>query len=549
MWKPSMFASALLSALLTFNSTEARPAPNRVETELQDRIAAGRYQAAVMAVVDGGKCEISSFGKLDSGRAPDADTVFEIGSVTKTFTATLLAEAVLQGRVQLDEPVARLLPGFVIPDRGGKPITLLDLADQHSGLPRMPTNFTPADPGNPYADYDAAKLTAFLAGYKLPRDPGSSYEYSNLGFGLLGFALASSAHQTYPVLVEQGVLRPLGMTESGVALTAEMKAHLAPGHAQTGKPSKNWDLDALAGAGAVRSTARDMCRYLQANMGVVETPLRAAMKFAQQPRTDMDPKSRIGLAWMTLTTPTGSVVWHNGMTGGYASFVGFTPDARRGIVLLANTAASLDDLGFASLLADWPIAPTHKAITLPIATLEAYAGSYQAAPGFIIKMFRTGDQLFTQATGQSAFPIYPWASDEFFSAQADIQVSFTRDATGAVNGLVVHQNGDHPARRLTTAELPPEPKAVALDIATLRDYAGTYQFAPGVDFVVTLKDGVLSAKLGAQNEFPIYPTAKDHFFYKVVDAQLTFERGADGNIVAVVLHQGGRDQRARRKGP
>ncbi len=540
-------ASALLVATLAAYSAQAGLMSERVEKALRDRIAAGRYQAAVMVVVDADNCEISSFGKLDDGRAPDADTVFEIGSVTKTFTATLLAEAVLKGRVQLDDPVAHLLPDFNLPERDGKSITLIDLADQHSGLPRMPTNFAPADPDDPYTDYDKTKLKAFLASYHLPRDPGAAYEYSNLGFGLLGVALATQSRQTYAALVEQGVLRPLGMSESGVSTTAAMRAHLAGGHTQTGKPSKPWDLDALAGAGAMRSTASDMCRYLRANMGVVWSPLNAAMKMAQQPRADLDQQTRIGLAWMTLTSPKGSVVWHNGMTGGYASFMGFTPDGRRGVVLLANTAASLDDLGFATLLADWPVALARKAIVLPNAALEPYAGSYRLAPGFIIKVFRVGDKLYAQATGQGAFPIYPWATDAFFATLADIEISFTHDGAGAVNGLVLHQNGDRAATRLTAADLPSEPKTVALDPATLEDYVGTYRFNLGADFVVTLKDGELSARLDGQDAFPIYPSAKDHFFYKVVDAQLTFERDVGGKVIAVVLHQNGRDQRAPRQ--
>jgi len=540
-------SAAMLIAAAAFGSARAGPAPERVETALKARIAVGRYRAVVMGVASGQTCETSAFGALDDGRAPDEDTVFEIGSVTKTFTATLLAEATLEGRVQLDEPVARLLPDFNIPERGGKAITLVDLADQHSGLPRLPTNLAPADLADPYADYDRTKLKAFLATYPLPRDPGAAYEYSNLGFGLLGLALAASAHQTYGALVDRDILRPLGMDESGVTMTPALRAHLAPGHGETGQPANAWDFDALAGAGAIRSTAKDMCRYLQANMGLVHTPLDAALRLAQQPRIDMNPQTRIGLAWMTTTTPAGTVVWHNGMTGGYASFIGFTPDGQRGVVLLADTAASLDDLGFATLLADWPLAAARKAIVLPDPTLDAYAGSYQLAPGFIIKIFRGDHQLYAQATGQGAFPIYPSATDAFFATLADIQITFTHDAAGAVTGLVLHQNGDRPARRLTAAELPNQPKAIALDPETLKDYVGTYRFDFGADFVVTLKDGTLSAKLGGQDAYPIYPSAKDHFFYQVVDAQLTFERDAAGKIAAVVLHQGGGDQRAPRK--
>src|SRR5262245_19580095 len=186
---------------MTSLSAAAGALPERMEKAAQERIAAGIYQTLVFGVVDGDKTEVVAFGKLDDGKAPDGDTVYEIGSITKTFTATLLARALLSGRVTLDTPVAQLLPDFTIPSRGGKEITLGEIGTQHSGLPRLPSNLLPADWTNPYADYDAAKLKTFLEAYQLPRDPGVSYEYSNLGFGLLGYALAQSERTTYAALV------------------------------------------------------------------------------------------------------------------------------------------------------------------------------------------------------------------------------------------------------------------------------------------------------------------------------------------------------------
>jgi serine-type D-Ala-D-Ala carboxypeptidase/endopeptidase len=140
---------------MTTMSAKAGLLPERVEKAAQERIAAGTYQTLAFGVVEGDKSEVVAFGKLEGGKTPDGDTVYEIGSVTKTFTATLLAQAVLSGRVTLDTPVAQLLPDFKIPSHGGKEITLSDLATQHSGLPRMPSNFLPKDPANPFADYDA----------------------------------------------------------------------------------------------------------------------------------------------------------------------------------------------------------------------------------------------------------------------------------------------------------------------------------------------------------------------------------------------------------
>jgi CubicO group peptidase (beta-lactamase class C family) len=528
--------------MMTSVSANAGLLPERVEKAARERIAAGSYQTLVFGVVDGDKSQIVAFGKLDDGTTPDGDTVYEIGSITKTITATLLAQAVLSGRVTLDTPVAQLLPDFKIPSRSGKKITLGELSTQHSGLPPMPSNFLPRDPANPFADYDAAKLKAFLAAYELPRDPGASYEYSNLGFGLLGYALAQSEHTTYGAVIDEEILKPLGMTMSGAAFTGAMRAHLAPGHDHTGTAASNWDIDALAGAGAIRSTANDMLRYLKANMGIDQPPLVAAMKLAQRPRSDMAKTMRIGLAW--ITTDKG-IVWHNGMTGGYRSFLGFTADGRRGVVILANTAVDADDLGFATLDADAPLVPAYKAIVLPSASLDEYVGTFKLAHKFLLKVFRMDEGLFAQATGQSAIPIFPSAPNEFFAKVVRASISFTRDPNGVVNGLVLHQNGDHAASKLSASELPPEPKEVSLEAAALGDYVGKYQFDFGV-LDVTLKSDHLEAQLTGQPAFPIFASAKDRFFLKIVDAQLDFARDAGGRVVAVVLHQNGRNMQAPR---
>ena len=520
-------------------SAHAGAIPARVAQAAHDRTAAGEYPTLVIAAVDHGNAEVAAYGKLDNGSAPDASTVFEIGSITKTFTATLLAEAVQSGKVMLDEPVAKLLPDFTIPSRDGKEITLADIATQHSGLPRMPDNFAPADPNNPYADYDTTRLKAFLAGYTLPRDPGAQYEYSNLAFGLLGYALASSAHTDYGTLVREKIFDPLGMSESGTAFTAQMRAHLAPGHDALGKPVANWDMGALAGAGAIRSTGNDMLRYLKANMGINKTPLNAAMTLAHAPRLDSLPHMRIGLAWMTTDK---GIVWHNGMTGGYASFIGFTADGTRGVVVLTNAMISVDDLGFAALDDSAPLAPAVKSIALDDADLAQYEGSYKLADNFILRVFRDGHQLYAQATGQGPFPIFASAPNEFFAHVGGIAITFTRDAKGAVSGLVLHQGGDRSAPRL------PDQPQVTLDTAVLRDYVGNYTLAPGAVFAVTLNDGQLLVQLTGQGALPVYASAKDKLFYKAVDAQIDFERDGSGRIVALTLHQNGKDLRALRDG-
>lgn len=522
--------------------------PPRIAKVAQQYTEDGVYPAMVVAMVDDGRAQLAGFGKLANGQAPDGNTVFEIGSVTKTFTALLLAQGVLAGRWTLDTPVASLVPDYRIPSRDGKPITLGLLAEQFSGLPRLPGNLQPADLGNPYADYGHDRLKAFLAGYSLPRDPGAAYEYSNLGFGLLGEALAQRSRLSYGALVQRVVLVPLGMDSTGVELTASMRKDLAVGHDEEGKRAEHWQFGALGGAGVLLSTGNDMLRYLQANMGLLETPLVAAMHLTHEPRRDIGGDDRIGLAWMIRHTPHGDVVWHNGETGGYSSFIGWTGDGRRGVVILASGTGTPQALGFAALLPSMPLPQVHKAITVPAAQLDAYAGQYTLSPGFVLTVTRQGDQLFARATGQGAFPLYARASDAFFARVAPITIDFERDADGKVNALMFHQNGhDRHAVRTKNAEAVGGGNSVRLDPVLLREYVGRYTLAPGVQFAITVEHDQLYAQLTGQAAFPVYARSKDHFFYTVVDAQLEFERDAAGTVRALVLRQDGQDRRAPRQ--
>ncbi len=181
----------------------------------------------------------------------NGDTVFEIGSITKVFTSVILADMVVHGEVKLDTPVAQLLPaGVRVPQRNGKPITLLDLAMHVSGLPLMPPDFKPADMENPFAGFGAPQLYAFLSAYQLPRDPKFQYEYSNLGVGLLAHALARKAGMSYSELLRVRILDPLGMTSTSIVLSEDQKRRLATGYDNSLIPAKNWNFDVLAGANA-----------------------------------------------------------------------------------------------------------------------------------------------------------------------------------------------------------------------------------------------------------------------------------------------------------
>jgi hypothetical protein len=212
--------------------------------------------------------------------------------------------------------------------------------------------------------------------------------------------------------------------------------------------------------------------------------------------------------------------------------------------ILFATAVPAGDAGFSAR--DRNARAADRPMVLAAASLDDYVGTYKLSDNLLLKVFRMDDGLYARATGQNAIPIFPSATDEYYAQVAGIRISFTRDGKGVVTGLVLHQNGDHAARKLSAAEAPPEPVAIALDAVTLGDYVGKYKFDFGAVLDVVLKSDHLEAQLTGQPAVPIFASAKDKFFYKVVEAQLDFERDAGHKVVAVVLHQNGRDMRAPR---
>lgn len=450
----SLRALGLVAALASTLPAQV-PSDSAIRAIITARVDAGRFAGIAVGVVgkDGAR-RTMAYGPNAGVRPFDAGTVFEIGSITKTFTTAVLADMVQRGQVSLSDPVAKLLPpGTVVPSRDGREITLLDLATQSSGLPRVPTNFAPKDPANPWADYSSQQLYDFLKSYPLPRRIGEKYEYSNVGMGLLGFALAQRAGMSYEDLVVARVLKPLQMADTRITLPAALQRRLAPGHGPDGSVVKNWDLMTLAGAGALRSTVNDMLTYIRANADSTSRPLGPALAMTHGERHAAgSPVVTIGLGWHRVRSSAGNwLVWHDGGTGGYRTFTGYSEKTGEGIVVLANTANSVDEISFHLLDPSFPLPSLPKQRTevqVPKAILEQYVGTFDLTPTFVIAITREGAQLFLQATGQPRFPLFAEKEDEFFLKVVDALITFTKDRTGAVTGLVLHQNGAHqPAKR------------------------------------------------------------------------------------------------------
>lgn len=417
---------------------------------LKQRVEEKRSAGIVVGVLEAdGRTRVVAYGDPGPGELPlDGNSVFEIGSISKVFTGTLLALMARDGKVHLDDPIQKYLPASVrIPTRNGKQITLVNLAEQNSGLPRLPGNLNPKDQNNPYADYTVQQMYDFLSGYQLTRDPGETFEYSNLGVGLLGHVLALAAGKSYEQLEREYIWRPLGMTNTSIALTPWMQQHLALGHDEQGRVVQNWDLPTLAGAGAIRSTTNDMLKFADANLHPERGPLQAAMAFAQKERANAG-GMRIGLNWMTWYAGGDTIVWHNGGTGGYRTFLGLEPSRRIAVVVMTNTGgAGADDIGRHILNPALPLTPKppppkqRTAIEVNADVLARYVGAYQLSPSFMLDISLKDGALYVQPTGQPVFRLWPESETDFFLKEVDAQITFVRSADGKTTALVLHQNG------------------------------------------------------------------------------------------------------------
>ncbi len=296
----------------------------------------------VIGVIEGGQVHRFGFGRIDeqSDPAPDEKTVYEIASVTKLFTGLLLADMVVRGEVKLDDRLADLLPqGITLHRKSDRPITLLDMAEHRSGLPRLAPDFWETanrTPRNPYALFTREKVYESLSSWKPEYDPQERYEYSNYAYALLGNTLAAKKGKTFEELLDERVLGPLGMSETKTVLDEPLVKRLAPPHDAEGKRCQNWDLSTgFAPGGGLRSTLDDMLKFAAAALGDFE-PLRDAFTLAQLPLADGAGEGRkIGLGWNYHVEK--KFHWHNGQTGGYFSMFVLDRDRRIAVVILSNS--------------------------------------------------------------------------------------------------------------------------------------------------------------------------------------------------------------------
>jgi D-alanyl-D-alanine-carboxypeptidase/D-alanyl-D-alanine-endopeptidase len=426
---------------------------------LVERIGVRRWGTAIAVGVSSPQGrQVVTYGTLalNDPRKVDGATVFEIASLTKVLTALVLADMAGRNQLKIDAPVSTCLPaGVKVPAHGGKQITFVDLATHSSALPLRPANLASQTALNKYAGYTVEQLYQGLATFELPRDPGTAFEYSNWGFGLLGIALGHCSGKSYEALLAERVTGPLGMRDTTFEPTGAARSRLAAAYDAKLKPVPNEGLGALNGSGGLYSTVNDLLAFIEVFLGRGPQSLTSAAATMIEPRRPGDDSdTRMGLGWRVTTNKGVATLWSSGRADGYRAFMAIDPRARVAVVALTNTATNVgvDDIGWHVLDPSQPTARPHPQISVSVEVLERYVGRYLFDDGVFMTVVRDDDHLVVQMTGQGPSPIFAAAPREFFPEDIEAQFVFDESGAAPAQSLVLNQGG----KTYKAVRVPPE---------------------------------------------------------------------------------------------
>lgn len=541
--------------------TAPAPAPTNLAQALANTVKqrltndlSGACVAVVAVPGKGIKAETAYFcaNAADTKRRVDANTVFEIGSVSKAFMGTLLADLELRGKLNVNDPIKKYLPKELkVPDFKGREITLLDLATHTSGLPSLPGRYKPTNPANFYAELDANTVAESLEDVRLTREPGSKYEYSNFGGLLLSRILSVQSQRDFDEAMIDRIATPLNMTDTTSLAPAARAARMATPHSASGKVVSRWDFYAdLAGVGGIKSTLPDMQKFLEANIEIynnpegalARSPLGLALKKSHAKQHTAMAAMDIGYGWHRLNRNGSTVVFHNGQTAGFHAFVGFDPATGRGAVVLADGAIAIDDLGFNLTSKEFPATKPRLAANIDRAAIDALVGEYEL-PNVVLKFARddtgTGtvgtSRLYVYAPGQARAELFVDSAGIYYPKDFDALARFEKNKEGVVESVLWMQGGGAERgkkRAINNFKLPAN---------TFVDYVGEYVFNPSFAIRVFERGERYFAQASGQPEFEIIADAKDQFSVRVITAKLQFSRSTTGLVESVKLLQGGQE--------
>lgn len=348
----------VLVLALVAGAVRAFPLDSEVREMLRHRVEVSRRAPGmVVAMADASGPRVVAYGKVLQGSEEQVtgDSVFEVGSVTKVFTSLLLAQMVEAGEVRLDDAITKYMPSSVRSPRA-REVTLLHLSRHTAGFPLFPDNLRPVDPLNPLDVYSNKALFEFVDRYRTGNVAGTFHRYSNVGPALLGELLARRAKVDYETALRRRILEPLGMQRTGLALTHELRAAHALGHTMEGRPLPLGDVRGMLGAGSLRTTGNDIARFLQTNLGLVDSGLAAAMRATHETRADRQmPDLAMGLGWFHATILGTRLVVHGGASDGFNAYLGLDFAAGRGVAVLSNSEHEVQNIAVHLLVPGVPL--------------------------------------------------------------------------------------------------------------------------------------------------------------------------------------------------
>jgi len=542
-----MRLSAIVFASFMAGSLAAQDVASQIEEYVSSLVKAGKFSGSVLAARDGKVLLSKGYGmanlELDVPNTPQ--TKFRLGSITKQFVTAAILQLEEKGKLSVADPVCKYVPDC--PAAWGK-ITIHHLMSHTSGIP----NFTS------FPDYPKTWMLPSRPEQTLLRftdkpldfEPGTKWSYSNSGYILLGYILEKASGMRYEDYLRKNVLDPAGMADSGHDTHEEILKNRATGYSRGS--GEKWvnsayhDMSIPIGGGDLYSTVEDMYKWDQAL-----TPGRVLS--GESLRRALTPvKNRYGYGWGIDKQYGRPRYSHGGGINGFSTFFARFPEEKAVVVVLGNTDfGATGDVAAAvtrSLFGAKYVRPEdRKEISVDPGRLPAYVGQYELESGGKATVSVESGKLHVMLPNAAREEVFPEAEDTFFYRTTDRQLEFRRNPAGAVTGMVIHRHGTESEAVKVSSEVPALPKEVALSPEALAELTGEYELAPGFSIVVTAEDGKLFGQATGQPKFELFAEAKDKFFLKVVEAKIDFERGPDGKVTGLILHQGGRDMPAKRK--
>jgi CubicO group peptidase (beta-lactamase class C family) len=520
----------------------------RMDQVVQSYVDSGKFMGSVLVARGDLILLNKGYGSADlEWDIPNTpSTKFRLGSLTKQFTAVSVLLLEERGKLSVDDPVKKFMPNA--PAAWDK-ITIFNLLTHTSGIPSF-TGFKDYADSEPFAT-TPTKLVARFLDKPLDFEPGTKWSYSNSGYVLLGYLIEKVSGNSYADFVQKNIFDPLGMRDSGYDSNTDVIRHRASGYVPGPKGPTNAGFIHMTipfSAGSLYSTTEDLLKW---EIGLFGGKLLSAASL-QKMTTPFKQDYAFGLGVATVDGKR--QISHGGGIEGFNTYLCYFPDDHTTVAVLANLngGAPGEIGGLLGKLAHGEavkLTAERKAITVPRDVLQGYVGTYELKPDLNYLVTLDGNQLMGQLGKQPSFPLYPETPTNFFLKVVDAQIEVVKDANGSVSSLILHQGGHDQTmtRKSSTVEAPAAHKEINVPTEALQSYVGSYQLGPQVEIFVTLDDGQLKAQLTGQQKFPIFPEAENKFFFKVVEAQLEFVRGAGGVVTAVILHQNGVDQTAQKE--